>query len=282
MRKYLIRLAIISTLLIVVLSLLLVARRAVILNHSFRLPEQVHILFLGASHINHGIDDSLILGSINWSRGSERYMYTYIKIQRLLDVNPQVDTVFLELAPTDLFEDTDYKYHDLNEQSGYVRLYWPFFTTEQWKVFVSEPFQVLGLVVESLGDIGDLKQNKWWVHMGNYNKVTTEMNPAEVKPLMVALNGDGHKVNYDYLRRIISLCREKKVQLYFLESPTYHPEYHYDQAYFYDAYNKYFSDVEFLDYSSWPVTADERKDEDHLNHKGAQRFTKEIKERFGF
>lgn len=280
MKIYLKRLSAISGLFIILVSAVALIHRYAILSHSWKLPQQVHILFMGASHINHAIDDSMLKNAINWSRGSERYMYTYIKLQHLLPVNPQIDTIFLELAPTDLWEDTDYKYHVLNEQSGYVKLYWPFYSKEQWKIFKTEPRQVAGLVLESLGEIGMLRQKNWWEKMGNYKNVSTSLDTTTVVPVPEVSSGRGCAVNYDYLRRIISLCREHQIKLYFLETPTYHPEFFYDQGYFYRAYKENFSDVEFIDYSKWPMDPSERFDAHHLNHKGAIRFTREIKNRF--
>ena len=134
MKKYLIRLTIIGLLFIIIVSVIIIIRVVVIRNHSWCISDKIHTVFMGASHINRSIDDSMMTTAINWSRPSERYMFTYIKLKHLLPTNPQIDTIFLELAPTDLWEDADYKYHDLNEQSGYVKLYWPFFNFENWKI----------------------------------------------------------------------------------------------------------------------------------------------------
>lgn len=280
MKKYIIRLLKVSALFVALVIVMAICRSQIIRHHSWSLPEDVHILFMGASHINHAIDDSMMKSAINWTRGSERYMYTYIKLQHLLPENPQVDTIFLELAPTDLWDDTDYKYHVLNEQSGYVKLYWPFYSLEQWEIFITEPVQVASLVANSLGEMNALQQKKWWEMMGNYNNVAESLDTTTVVKAPVENSGCGHIVNYDYLRRIITLCREYKVKLYFLETPTFHPEYFYDQKYFYKAYREHFSDVEFIDYSKWPMDPSERYDAHHLNHKGAVRFTQEIKDRF--
>ncbi len=279
MKKYLKCLITISGLFIILVTIVAIIHQQAILHHSWKLPKQVHILFLGASHINHAIDDSMIESAMNWSRASERYMYTYIKLQHLLPVNPQVDTIFLELAPTDLWEDTDYKYHVLNEQSGYVKLYWPFYSKEQWRIFNTEPRQVAGLVLESLGEIGMLRQKRWWYLMGNYKNVSKSLDTTTVVPMPEISSGRGYAVNYEYLRRIISLCHKHQIKLYFLETPTYHPEYFYDQDYFYRAYKENFSDVEFIDYSNWSMDPSELCDAHHLNHKGAIRFTKELKRR---
>lgn len=280
MKKYLCKLAFISLLIVLLLIILAGIRRTIITNHSWRLPEKVHILFLGASHINHAVDDSMMESAINWTRGSERYMYTYIKLKHLLQENPQIDTVFLELAPTDLWEDTDSKYHDLNEQSGYVRLYWPFYEKEQWEVVLEEPIQVAGLILGSLMEVGSLRQTSWWNQMGGYFNTSAVMSVENVKPELAVSTGSGYAVNYHYLREIIEICKNNCVKLIFLETPTFHPEYYYNQDYFYKAYQDNFSDVEFVDYSKYPMLNDEYYDAHHLNHKGAVKFTKELINRF--
>ena len=280
MKKYLIRLFKITVLFILVLIVLICSRAYIIRSHSWRLNDGVNIVFLGASHINRAIDDSMMEHAVNWSRPSERYMFTYIKLDNLIHYNPQIDTVFLELAPTDLLEDTDYKYHELNEQTGYVKLYCPFFSWENWGIYCSEPFQVISLVLGSLVETEDLSQSGWYNHMGGYNGLQAVMDTTTVSPQLEKSRGYGNNINYDYLRRIIRLCEENNVKLFFIETPTWHPEYFYDQVYYYDAIKTNFSDIEFCDYSKWPTSIDEFYDAHHLNKKGSIRFTQEIKNRY--
>lgn len=282
MKHYLYRLLAISCLFMLILGGLMGVRTIAYRYHSWKLPEETHFLFMGASHIQHGIDDSMMKTGINWARGSERYMFTYIKLERLLAENAQVDTIFLELAPTDLWQHTDYKYHVLNEQSGFVKSYWPFFNVEQWGLYTSEPTQVMGLVVPSILEIKGMNHASWWKDLGGFIPKDGVMDPSQVHPTTNNSAGDwGHEVNYMYLRRIVELCARYKVKLYFLETPTYHPEYFYDVAYCKEAYRKYFSDVEYLDYSEWPIGLDCFSDAHHLNKKGAKKFTEVIIERFG-
>ena len=64
--------------------------------------------------------------------------------------------------------------------------------------------------------------------------------------------------------------------------PVFKPEFYYDQTFCENMRKKYFNDVEYLDYSHWAATDDERLDAHHLNHKGAVRFTEELKKKFAF
>ena len=280
MSKYIKRIILFSFILIIFLVTVGLVRVVIVRSYSWELPNKVHVLFMGASHITNAIDDRMMESAINMAGSSERYMFTYIKLKHLFSENKQIDTVFLQLAATDLWSNADVKYHVINEQSNFVKVYWPFFKGENWSIYRSEPIQVLGLVIQSLISPSDLTKAGYWDNLGKFNKVTQVIDTSQVKPDIEKDTGYGNEVNYKYLRLIIELCKEYNVKLIFLETPTYHPEYSYDQNYFYNAYKKYFSDVEFDDWSKWPIDMDERADAHHLNEKGAGHFTKEIMKKY--
>ena len=280
MKKYLKNLAIVSGLLIVLIFVLGVVRMQIVRSHSWKLDEKVHILFMGASHIMNGVDDSMMETAVNWASSSERYMFTYIKLHHLLPENPQIDTIFLELAATDLWEDTDYKYHELNEQSHFVRTYWPLFKRENWMIYKREPFQVLGLMISGLLSPNDLQRAGWWKSMGGYVARDGVIDIAKKRELPNVIDGSGHEVNYYYLRQIIKLCKDNGIKLYFIETPVYEIEKVYDVDYYHKTYKENFSEVEFLDYSNWELPLEERSDGSHLNRIGAKHFTGELKKRF--
>ena len=96
---------------------------------SWELPASTHVLFMGASHILVGVNDSIYKGSLNIASSSERYLLTYLKLNNIVKINHHIDTVFLQFAPTDVWENTDSKYYSVNEMSHFLPLYFPFF---QW------------------------------------------------------------------------------------------------------------------------------------------------------
>ncbi len=118
--------------------------------------------------------------------------------------------------------------------------------------------------------------------MGYYEPLDAIMDKDKVKYDLLRGEGHGHSINYRYLRKIIDLCEANGIKLYLVYYPMYHPEYYYDQDYYYNAYNEFFSDVELLDYSAYPLDDDCRYDAHHLNTKGSQIFTEELVGRFGF
>ena len=263
---------------------LLPAPLIILMNHhlasriNWRLPAQKHIVFIGASLVAYGIDDSMTESAINLANGGERYMFTFLKLRKILENNAQIDTVFLECAPTDMFEHADDKYFRNNEMSEFYAKFYPLFGFEQWKLYKKNIPDAFSLIYrETIWDY--IKGIDYRYFISDFPPHTRIMKKEAVhKELM---DGEyGNEINYEYLRKIIQLCKDKHVKLYLLYTPVYKPEYLYDQEYYYDAYRKHFSDVELLDYSHFPIADEERYDTHHLNDNGAVTFTNEIKRRF--
>lgn len=284
LRKYCLRTTLAAALLLLILTSLVGLRIVISKNLSWKIPQEKHVLFLGASHVKRGIDDSITKSGYNMANSSERYLFTYLKLKRLLKDNPQIDQLFLQCAPTDLWEHADDKYFAENEQSLYIPTFFPFFSKEELDVYRDDPIQFCSMIVHSLLDFEYYHPQHNKKLLGGYvrdYKAFKEMNPKEVEHKMMEGKG-GNTINRHYLHRIIDLAKSHHVSIHLIYCPVYHPEYVYDQDEFYEAYKKEFSDIELLDYSHWPVADDERIDAHHLNNKGAQRFTKELMKRFHF
>lgn len=247
---------------------------------SWKLPKEKHILFMGASHIEHGIDDTLTESGYNFAKSSERYLFTYLKLTHLLETNPQIDTIFLECAPTDLWEHTDDKYFNKNEMSLYPSLYYPLFNKEEWTIYNNNTREFIITILQQCLKNYFWGQNRYWHALGGKKENNTkQMDATKVHP-QLEKGSHGHKINYKYLRKIINICTRHDIKLYLVYCPVYKPEYYYDQIYYYNMYKKNFSDVELLDYSNWPVNDNERYDAHHLNNEGAIKFTNELKKKF--
>lgn len=94
MKRYIKSFLFISCLFAILISLLFITRYYVAKHIDWSLSKEKHILFMGASHVCRGVDDSLTKEAINLGSPSERYLYTYIKLLHYVENNPQVDTVF--------------------------------------------------------------------------------------------------------------------------------------------------------------------------------------------
>lgn len=285
MRRFLINISWFSIIIVGVFTVFIAIRIYATTHIDFKESVDVHYLFTGASHPYHGIDDSLMETAVNRSAPSERYMFTYLKLKNILRDNPQIDTVFLQCAPTDLWNNTDDKYFAENEMSRFLPMYFPLFTSSEWNVYKNHLGTVIPLILQKSFDLKQLSPNALYESMGN--KATKEENSIRMDRIKIypdypsLMTGEkGHAVNYTYLRRIIELCNEKGVKLYGVYFPVYHPEYYYDQQEYYTALSDLFPDLELLDYHNLVFPDSMRRDPHHLNEMGAKVFSKMLQDRF--
>lgn len=242
----------------------------------WKLPIHKHILFMGASHIVYGVNDSIIPGSINFASLSERYMFTYIKLKRIIDNNRQIDTIFLDCAPNDLSNHADEKYFLDNEMVSFYARYYPLFDLSQWNLYWNNVGGAVSLLFR--GTVIDyIKGLDYNYFIDGFIPNKQVMKNAEINVEDQKNYKYGNTINYKYLRMIIELCKEHKCTLYLVYSPHYKPEEYYDVDYYYESYHRYFSDVPLLDYSHFQIEEGEWCDATHLNERGALRFTREIK-----
>lgn len=277
MKKFILTITGFFVIVLVLILGLLIYRYTVTTKISWKLPENTHILFMGASGVELAINDTLFPNSINLSSSSEKYLFTYLKLERILHENSQVDTLFLGFAPTDIWENTDIKYFLDNDMSYFFPLYFPLFTREEWKIYKNKKTSVITFLCNKL--LKDIPRDihSFGGFLPKYKEYDSQNGQS--REWVVDPMKSGLEINYSYLKKIIELTKKRQVKLYFLYTPMYCPEDFYDQEYYYNAYKKYFSDVELFDYSHWDCPDHYRADEHHLNYKGACYFTLELRKR---
>lgn len=237
------------------------------------------VLFIGASHVFWGVDDSVIPSSVNCSAPSERYMFTYLKLKRILDDNHQIKTVFIQCAPTDLWENADDKYFAENEMSYFIPVYFPWFGEEEWNIYSGHLRRVLVLIFQKIISPKQLTYSGIKSQLGGQADRSAMQGSFDRRTVMqkLVMGKCGNDINHRYLRKIINLCSDRGVRLIGLYMPAYKPECMYNQDYFYDVLQTKFPDMEFMDYSHYDVPDSARLDASHLNYKGAQILTGELK-----
>lgn len=227
------------------------------------------ILILGDSHTECGINDSIFRNSQNYSETSEPYMYCYAKLQMLCRGNFKVDTLLLSVNPRSLaarscipgiykFKSTlclldretllDY----FDELPLYMagRLLRPFWQKPRLEGgFEALPYCKLEK---------DLKLN-----------AGKERNSCITYPLQLT-----------YLKKIVELCQENEIVLYFINVPMYRAELFFNMDNFYRCIETNFSDIPLLDYVDLPMPDSCFADTGHLNAKGAALFSEVLEKDF--
>lgn len=282
MRLFLKNIILFGAIIIGIFATCITAKYTISHSISFKEPENVHMLFIGASHPYRGIDATLMNTATNRSAPSERYMFSYLKLKKIINDNPQIDTIFIECSPTDLFEHADDKYFAENEMSYFIPLYFPYFSSNEWKIYSYKMPDAIKLIIQKSFQPNQLFPDRIMTGLGTQAEKAenlAKMNSSEVIPAMIKGNA-GNEINYHYLRKIIDLCNGNGIKLYGIYFPVYHPEYYYDQEYYHKALSEVFPDLDVLDYSGMQLPDSVRYDAHHLNWYGAQIFTTELKNRF--
>lgn len=284
MKKYITRLLCFISVFFTVLIFLLTTRIVSSTMLDWKLRKEKRIAFMGASHISRDIDVSKSKEAVNLGKPSERYMFTYMKLQKLVENNPQVKQIVLQCSPTDMWQHTDDKYFVDNEMSEFVPLFYPMYTSEDLEFYKGRYFDMAKFIIQHSLDPRSFSQDLYFKRIGWGNQegqmLHSIMDKSKVKPDMIQ-GSYGNKVNLYYLRKIVDYCKKRKIQLSLIYCPMYKPEYYYDQNYFYSQLKK-FGDVKFYDYSHWTVPDSCRYDAHHLNEDGAKLFTRELMQTFNF
>lgn len=238
-------------------------------NINWTLKKEVTTVFMGASHPLRGINPEFYPNSVNISSSSERYMFTYLKLKKILKYN-NIDTLFLEFAPTDIWENSDIKYFDKNEMQHFIPLYSPMFSKEEFIIYKKNIYDAFSTFVSKIFKL----YPKDIFSYGGYEPTDKEFSPCKpsVRPKWDIYYGNS--VNLKYLDKILNLCNINRVKVYLIYFPMYEPNRFYNLNYFYKVYQEKYSQYEFLDYNSIFIPNSFRADENHLNSKGAEYFTK--------
>ncbi len=197
-----------------------------LLLNEVKLSSNITTIFIGDSHIQTAINDSLIENSINISSTAESYYYSYYKLQRYFKSNPQIKRIYLGFSYhnfSNYYEDYISGKHSVNVSSGY------FFTlpvSERIRCLTwNAQMPVIYLKKIFTADISKLLKSDNEGYINNFVNVRAseeEMN----KKLADQYYSEGKlqgfsKTNIEYLDRIIALCKAKEIELIFLSTPLH-------------------------------------------------------------
>lgn len=268
---------------VLLLSFILLINFFIKKNSNFKISKKTDKIIIGHSHSECAFDDSVISNFTNFSDSGEAYFYNYFKIVELLKQNPQIKVVFVELSNNQILESADKKIWEDKYMSNRFPLYAPFMDFSSQKLLLENNtagfLDGLSLAArDNLAAIwkGDYKYTK---KIGGFRRLKrdnllealasreNETNSGEIKSTLS---------QYDlyYLKKIIDLCKEKKVSIYLVRSPL-HSEYQglRNEELYQQALRSLFFDLELLDFKNFPLASSEFGDPQHLNYRGAKKFS---------
>jgi hypothetical protein len=254
-------------------------------NAKFKLNKNIDSIILGNSQPECAFNDSLIDNFKNLSKSAETYFYLYPKLKNILKQNQQVKFVFIEFNPTNILEREDQKIWKEKFINYSLPTYNTFLNFKQHKLLIlKNPTGYLQ--TNLLSKRNNIKR----IYLNNYNfindiggyrylkgnKINKDPNSIDINKNKQYLLENINLSKYDlsYLDKIIKLCEENKLTIYLIRSP-YHKRFAVNlyESVFQQVKQERYHDIPFLDFKDFQLEDDDFRDLQHLNYKGARKFS---------
>ena len=251
-------------------------------EESFKVADDVRVLFLGNSHMECGVNDSIIPHSFNFARSGERMEWIYAKLRLIKEANPQIDTVVLGFDNVLCFKNA-------RTDDTHMGHYSPFFLT------VTSPQDMVTTAFKASSKYNfdmytkALNVNKLYeiyreggkgashLSMGgfvpsNRDKLKEDIAFRAGKPVTGLAFDD---LSQYYLDKTVDYCQQNKITLLFVCLPQ-HSLTNLDRNIHLATHDQFYPQIPMLDYSRMPMPDSAFQDLDHLNARGARIFSQRL------
>lgn len=253
---------------------------------NFKLDNTITKIIIGNSQPECAYNDSIISNFKNIAKSGESYFYNYQKLKQIIAQNPQIKTIFIEFNPTTILTREDEKIWEDRFINHFLPIYSPFLTfndhallayknnTGYHQAILKSFFKNIKRIrkkeyyfIDSIGGYKYLKRDK--------TKAILDTLAASNSAQLVLHKNDLSNYDLKYLTKIIALCKQRNITPYLIRTP-YHKKFlgkRYETL-FQQVRINLFDDIPFLDYKGFSIDDEEFGDLQHLNYKGAAKFSK--------
>ena len=251
-------------------------------SYALAIPKEKTVLLIGESQSQAAVDDSKISNLYNSSQAQDRYMSMFCRMRALIEANPHIDTVIISLTPHSINRGKD----DFWTNGGYLRqnvqTYGAILGLQEWSLmFRHAPESTLAEIVTPLMYYWKVNESyiKQYGSFSVADYCALQANIDEGATSLKVLPDYGNRITLQYLDKMIRLCESKGIKVIGLNTPVYQAWKYEEPKYFYDYLSQTYPNLELWDYLDADIPDDFRRDINHLNRKGAEWFTKLIRER---
>ena len=286
MKRFIKRIFVFSLLTFIMLIGIIVSSNILINKDSnFSIDKNYAYIVLGHSHPEEAFNDSVIQKTKNFARGGEHYFYTYLKAKKIIESNPNVKVVFLELTNNQISTDMTKWIEDTQKNLVNIPNFAPVMTFEDhsflikqnpWSYFKSQEMVIknnLNFLLYRKKNI--LNQRDWGGFYANPRQKVDSIiksNEKQIKPNSTKIVVD--TTNLPFVDKIVSICKKRVIQLFLIRSPQHH-KYAYceNEEQLQKILKTRYSQLFYLDFENFYLLNDDYADLEHLNYKGAKKFS---------
>ena len=264
-------------------SLFFITKKIVIDKTNYKIEKSIDKIIIGHSHSECAFNDSLVNNCKNISASADSYFYSYYKLMTILNNNNNIKTIFVEFSNNQLTQQSDKWTWDDKYLPFKYQVYGTFINKEGFNFLLNK--NPKGLFA---GQIKMLRQNikiittshyNYLYNRGGYLYLTGNNLKNELENQLKDNSNDKKdsiisESNLIYLEKILSFCKEKNIKVYFIRSPM-HNKYNgiYNELILQNICKTRFRTIEFLDFKDYPLEDSDFSDLEHLNYRGAKKFS---------
>lgn len=253
---------------------------------NFKLNSNVKYIILGHSHPECAYNDSLIANFKNAALSGDVYFYNYYRAKQILSQNPSIKTVFIEYTNNQIEAINDSRMfgkESFDRMSAYPEF--SAFLSASDKVFLCyhNPMSFINSFILSI----NTRLNRIYSKDYNFTNVTGGYNRLvrDKTDSLVDVAGKNNNsiskvlnnistYNLKYLSLLVQLCKEKGKKVILVRSPIHRLWNSLINEKIYSEIRKRsFGELEFIDFSKFPLSNSEFGDFGHLNYRGAEKFS---------
>jgi len=258
----------------------------------YKLKQPIDLVIIGDSHLQCGLEDTLIENSINVSNSADSYLFTYIKIKRLVEHNRGIRNIILGYSSHNLELSMDnWNFRDENLKNKTAQYFFLMGWDEVKFLAGRNPFAFARGIIQfpkiKFATISSLskKSDVLDIGVGNHQRLTE-----------IIYNWKGYdKVKNDsvtectlsesqniYLNKIIDLCKFHRIELVLVSTPLHSTYPNRDQGCAKKYHTVNLENIPWYDFTYLDLADSLFADHEHLNQNGAIVFSKHLKSNLGW
>ena len=250
-------------------------------SQSFRLPNNENIVFLGNSHIECAVNDTIVKNSFNFALSNDYTEQVYIKLKLLKRYNSQIDTVIIGYDNVLLSQNLDkpilgiispyyYDQYTINDITEIIK-------QSSFKYVSShfyEPFDSI--------KVGNILPSLWGENininninnLGGYEYLVRDklQRHIELEQSSQIRNLKFDNLSIYFLDKTLKFCEQYDITPIFLFTP-HHKSSKLDIHTYKNYYNRNLKHIKYYDFREMELNDSCFGDKNHLNYKGARIFS---------
>jgi hypothetical protein len=295
MKRFLVKISSFLLLVIVLTSVLYAVSDFLIKQKKqqlLKIRDDINIVFAGDSNVEGAVNDSLISNSINIAQSGEAYLYSFVKIKSLTEINKQIHTIYLGFSFHDIVKSTEERwlFQDQFVMEKIKNYNYLLGNPEKKLIFKHNPKAYIKGCLQCIinnfkgfiKSYSSKKTNNKINNFGGYEYNTRYKLRDDIKiNAFTGQHSDVSLVQDEYLKMISRLCRQKAIRLILFDTPK---NKYYASRFDEETKNNWLSirksmmQDSLLDLSELSFPDSCYYDMDHLNCKGAGIFSEYLNE----